>query len=231
MTQLIALGVSPSPVRAVTQIPHVEHDDEGRRLTCLLLKGRVRRVASRVRRGIRHRQWEGADRSRPGRVHVVARAPKSRTTWVRGDGWPVVLPMSYLLDGGDIVLRSDAGMKLSALRRGARVSFQVDSVDPVHRVGLECAHLRAKHRRGVRISDQTAPVAPALKGGWSQGLLDQDPAHTNHGSSSAEGVAVPRPRTRAVTGDSRNSPGPVARTVGGCEKRTSRPRRPGHFCQ
>jgi len=51
------------------------------------------------------------------------------------DGWPVVLPMNYLLESGEIVLRTDSGTKLSALRHGAQVSFQVDSVDPLYRSG------------------------------------------------------------------------------------------------
>jgi nitroimidazol reductase NimA-like FMN-containing flavoprotein (pyridoxamine 5'-phosphate oxidase superfamily) len=51
------------------------------------------------------------------------------------DGWPVVLPMNYLVDGGDIVLRTDAGTKLSTLRHGAQVSLQVDSYDHVYRSG------------------------------------------------------------------------------------------------
>jgi hypothetical protein len=51
------------------------------------------------------------------------------------DGWASVLPMNYALDGGDIVIRTGAGTKFSALRRGAQVSLQIDAIDPVYRSG------------------------------------------------------------------------------------------------
>jgi hypothetical protein len=51
------------------------------------------------------------------------------------DGWPTVLPVNYALDGEDIVIRTDAGTKLRALRHGAQVSVQIDAVDPLYRSG------------------------------------------------------------------------------------------------
>ena len=51
------------------------------------------------------------------------------------DGWPVVLPVNYAMDGDDVVIRTDAGTKLAVLRRGAKVSFEVDALDPLYRSG------------------------------------------------------------------------------------------------
>src|SRR5690242_4551703 len=44
------------------------------------------------------------------------------------DGWPVVLPVNFALDGRDVVFRTDLGTKLDACD-GARVCFQVDHTD------------------------------------------------------------------------------------------------------
>jgi len=44
-------------------------------------------------------------------------------------GWPLVLPVNYLVDGDDVVIRSDPGRKLAAARRQVHAALQVDSID------------------------------------------------------------------------------------------------------
>jgi uncharacterized protein len=51
------------------------------------------------------------------------------------DGWPVVLPVNFVVREGVIALRSESGGKLAAAARGAQVSLEVDAVDPVYRSG------------------------------------------------------------------------------------------------
>jgi nitroimidazol reductase NimA-like FMN-containing flavoprotein (pyridoxamine 5'-phosphate oxidase superfamily) len=51
------------------------------------------------------------------------------------DGWPLVLPVNYLTDGDNVVLRSDPGTKLAAARRGVQATLQVDSLEPLYRSG------------------------------------------------------------------------------------------------
>jgi nitroimidazol reductase NimA-like FMN-containing flavoprotein (pyridoxamine 5'-phosphate oxidase superfamily) len=51
------------------------------------------------------------------------------------DGWPIILPVNYALDGETIVLRSGPGTKLNAVRHGAPAAFEVDDLDDVHRSG------------------------------------------------------------------------------------------------
>ena len=51
------------------------------------------------------------------------------------DGWPIILPVNYALDGETIVFRSGLGTKLSAVRQSTPVSFEVDELDDVHRSG------------------------------------------------------------------------------------------------
>jgi nitroimidazol reductase NimA-like FMN-containing flavoprotein (pyridoxamine 5'-phosphate oxidase superfamily) len=51
------------------------------------------------------------------------------------DGWPVVLPVNFCLDGDDIVFRTDPGSKLLASQGSAPVAFEVDSTDPLYESG------------------------------------------------------------------------------------------------
>jgi nitroimidazol reductase NimA-like FMN-containing flavoprotein (pyridoxamine 5'-phosphate oxidase superfamily) len=48
---------------------------------------------------------------------------------------PLALPVNYLLDGRTVLLRTDAGTKLDAAIRGARVGFQIDGTDQATRTG------------------------------------------------------------------------------------------------
>jgi hypothetical protein len=51
------------------------------------------------------------------------------------DGWPVVLPVNYLIDRDEILIRTSEGLKLEALRRGSQVAFEIDEFDPLYRCG------------------------------------------------------------------------------------------------
>jgi nitroimidazol reductase NimA-like FMN-containing flavoprotein (pyridoxamine 5'-phosphate oxidase superfamily) len=51
------------------------------------------------------------------------------------DGWPAILPVNYVMDGDDIVIRTDSGTKFAALRHGAEVSFEIDAIDRLYRSG------------------------------------------------------------------------------------------------
>src|SRR4051794_5733250 len=51
------------------------------------------------------------------------------------DGWPLVMPVNYLVDGTGAVMRSDPGRKLTAARQQVQATLQVDSVDRLHRSG------------------------------------------------------------------------------------------------
>ena len=51
------------------------------------------------------------------------------------EGWPVVMPVNYAVDGEAIVFRTDPGAKLEAVFRAPRVAFEVDSFDRLYRGG------------------------------------------------------------------------------------------------
>jgi nitroimidazol reductase NimA-like FMN-containing flavoprotein (pyridoxamine 5'-phosphate oxidase superfamily) len=51
------------------------------------------------------------------------------------DGWPVVLPINYVVDGQDVVFRTDPGTKLSAIRCAPQVALEIDAVQVPRRSG------------------------------------------------------------------------------------------------
>jgi|SRR3954447_22684720 nitroimidazol reductase NimA-like FMN-containing flavoprotein (pyridoxamine 5'-phosphate oxidase superfamily) len=48
---------------------------------------------------------------------------------------PLIVPVNYLLDDDTVVFRTDRGSKLAAAIHHAPVAFEIDGVDPEHRVG------------------------------------------------------------------------------------------------
>jgi nitroimidazol reductase NimA-like FMN-containing flavoprotein (pyridoxamine 5'-phosphate oxidase superfamily) len=65
---------------------------------------------------------------------LVKQAALGRLAFVM-DGWPLVMPVNYLVDGDDVVMRSDPGRKLTAARQQVQATLEVDWVDRVHRSG------------------------------------------------------------------------------------------------
>jgi nitroimidazol reductase NimA-like FMN-containing flavoprotein (pyridoxamine 5'-phosphate oxidase superfamily) len=96
-------------------------------------------------------------------------------------GVPVVLPVSFLLDGDDIVFLTGSGAKLRAASAGEPVAFEVDGVGPL--------------RRGwsvLVIGEATATDDPAeVEGARSLGLHPLAPGPHDH---------VVRIRRRLVSG-------------------------------
>jgi nitroimidazol reductase NimA-like FMN-containing flavoprotein (pyridoxamine 5'-phosphate oxidase superfamily) len=67
--------------------------------------------------------WELLHRRILGRVAIVV------------DGVPRVFPVNYIIDNGDIVFRTDEGMKLEAAQNAEIASFEVDHHDPLYHNG------------------------------------------------------------------------------------------------
>ncbi len=51
------------------------------------------------------------------------------------DGWPVVVPVNFAVEGGDIFLRSVPGAKVHAAQRGEIVCLEADRIDAASRSG------------------------------------------------------------------------------------------------
>ena len=80
---------------------------------------------------------------------------------------PSIIPVNYLLDGDKIVIRTDAGSKLSAALRGAPVAFEVDGVDETHQVGWSVV-VRG-HAEEVTDSDKLAELRQTPLLAWHPG--------------------------------------------------------------
>jgi uncharacterized protein len=64
------------------------------------------------------------------RALLLTHRPRlGRLAFVAAEGWPIVLPMNYVLDGDAVYFRTAAGRKFAAAVRCERVTFQVDHVD------------------------------------------------------------------------------------------------------
>ena len=65
---------------------------------------------------------------------LLARQEVGRVAFVDGDGFPVVLPVNYVVDGDLIALRTDSGAKADHLPLH-RVAFEVDGFEGVDETG------------------------------------------------------------------------------------------------
>jgi nitroimidazol reductase NimA-like FMN-containing flavoprotein (pyridoxamine 5'-phosphate oxidase superfamily) len=94
------------------------------------------------------------------------------------DGWPVVLPVNFALDGRDVVFRTDPGAKLDA-SRGGRVCFQVDRAESLYERGWSALALgiadrvddRAEIERLQRVTLQS--WAGGAKANWVRIAVQQ----------------------------------------------------------
>jgi uncharacterized protein len=53
---------------------------------------------------------------------------------VNAHPYPLIFPVNYAMDGDVVVIRTNAGLKLTAADH-ANVAFEVDDIDPIRRVG------------------------------------------------------------------------------------------------
>ena len=65
---------------------------------------------------------------------LLKSAPVGRIGFAEG-GEVVILPVNFLVDGQDVVFRTGAGSKLSAVEVGHYVGFEADSYDPATESG------------------------------------------------------------------------------------------------
>lgn len=95
---------------------------------------------------------------------------------------PAIFPVNYVLDGADIVFRTDAGTKLDAAER-ASACFEIDGIDRKTRVGWERrSHRPPRRSHQIRLADASArPAAPrGTLGERCQGALDAPPPRPDH---------------------------------------------------
>jgi|LSQX01.3.fsa_nt_gb nitroimidazol reductase NimA-like FMN-containing flavoprotein (pyridoxamine 5'-phosphate oxidase superfamily) len=52
------------------------------------------------------------------------------------DGAPAIVPINYVVDGGQLVFRTSDGTKLHSIVADPRVAFEVDEVDDANEIGI-----------------------------------------------------------------------------------------------
>ena len=67
-------------------------------------------------------------------LRLLESVPVGRVSFCT-DGEVVILPVNHVVDGQDVVFRTDRGSKLSAADRGDHVGFEADDYDPRTRTG------------------------------------------------------------------------------------------------
>lgn len=80
---------------------------------------------------------------------------------------PIVLPVSFHLDGERILVRTGPGTKLDAATRDAVVAFEVDDFDPVSHTGWSVAVTGTAHEIVDPTELASAPDQP--RACWSPG--------------------------------------------------------------
>ena len=90
---------------------------------------------------------------------------------VNAERYPLIFPVNYAMDGDVVVIRTNAGLKLTAADH-ANVAFEVDDIDPIRRVGWSvlvrglAEELTSEHRRDLIERTKAAGVEP-----WAPGEL------------------------------------------------------------
>ena len=93
---------------------------------------------------------------------------------VNADRYPLIFPVNYAMDGDALVIRTNAGLKLTAADR-ANVAFEVDDIDPIRRVGWSvlvrglAEEISSQQRDDLIARTKAAgvePWAPGERGHW-----------------------------------------------------------------
>ena len=83
------------------------------------------------------------------------------------DGRPLIVPVNYVLDDGEVVFRTGRGTKLDAALRGSPVAFEIDGFDDSTRTGWSVLVRGRAHR--VTEDDELARVRRLPLVPWAPG--------------------------------------------------------------
>jgi hypothetical protein len=78
---------------------------------------------------------------------------------------PAAQPVTYLLDGEEVVFRTAGGSKLAAATRGAVVAIQVDEIDLSTRIGWAVLGIGEAYE--VLVPDRLADLATRMPQPWA----------------------------------------------------------------
>ena len=84
---------------------------------------------------------------------------------------PAIQPVTFLLDGGDVIVRTALGSKLAAAMRGSIVAFEADRFDEDGRAGWSVTIVGPA--RPVEDRDEAARLAALPLTSWVPGPQDR----------------------------------------------------------
>ena len=99
-------------------------------------------------------------------MRYMASVPVGRIIYTR-QALPAVELVSFAIDDGDIVIRTDHNGKLAAATRGAVVAFEADSLDTEFQAGWSVTAIGPSH--DVTDEDETSRLAQIGLGSWAAG--------------------------------------------------------------
>jgi nitroimidazol reductase NimA-like FMN-containing flavoprotein (pyridoxamine 5'-phosphate oxidase superfamily) len=130
-----------------------------------VLQDQVKREASREGNAMVGRTMESLDRDEC--IRLMDRHPACVGRVALAGPRPVIFPVNYAIDGGNVVFRTDPGTKFHAAVQKAHVAFEVDWVEPTWQIGWSVVVRGQAHvvtdpeelRRARRL-----PLLPWVKG-------------------------------------------------------------------
>jgi hypothetical protein len=143
-------------------------------------------------------------------LRLMGQVPVGRIVYSR-QALPAVELVSFAIDDGDIVIRTDSGGKLAAAARGAVVAFETDSVDMATHTGWSVTIVGLSKAvtdgEAIRLLEQAGPdpwapgnrahfirISPTIVTGQRLGLSSrtEGPCETRqNGPASAAATAGP----------------------------------------
>lgn len=113
---------------------------------------------------------------------------------------PAIQPVTFLLDGEQIIIRTGTGSKLAAATREAVVAFEVDEFDPKTRTGWSVTAVG--HARAVTDPAEISRLAALPLTPWAPGSRDH---YIVVETEQISGRRIPAP----VTGEHANGASPL----------------------
>lgn len=104
---------------------------------------------------------------------------------------PAAQPVTYLLDGEEVVFATTRGSTLAAAIRGAVVAFQVDDIDPRTRTGWTVLGVGEAYE--VTVPERLGELAERLPEPWAEGRAAHTVAVPLQRLTGRRLVAVPLP--------------------------------------
>lgn len=103
-------------------------------------------------------------------LSLLATAPVGRIVFTDG-ALPAIQPVNFIVDGGDVIIRTTAGSKLAAAACQTVVAFEADEFDAARRTGWSVVIVG--RARAVTRDDELARLRSLPLRAWAPGRRDR----------------------------------------------------------